>query len=47
MSQLDSFDGSLRLFEEMDGLADSFIEEAMLPDSLPPQIQKLYDNGRI
>lgn len=35
MSQTDSFDGSLRLFEEMDGLADSFIEEAMLPDSLP------------
>ena len=35
MSSFDSFDGALRLFEEMDGLADEFIEESMLPDSLP------------
>ena len=29
---MSTYEGSLRLFEELDGLADEFIEESMLPD---------------
>lgn len=30
---MSQFDSALRLFEELDGLDDAFIEEGMLPDA--------------
>lgn len=45
---MNAFDSSLRLFEELDGLADSFIEESMLPDeslASPPKIRRKTAGG--
>ena len=36
------YEETLRLFEEMDGLDDSFIEESMLPDQIPTSKKKLH-----
>ena len=37
---MSSFDEALRLFEELDGLADGFIEEGMLPDETARPIRR-------